>query len=170
MQRLFFALWPDEVVRRELIRVQQRLQVAGSRPVQAQNFHLTLVFLGPIAPGTQQAVEAEVANVRLPGFVLTLDSAGWWRGPRITWLAAQHTPEPLTSLHNALQRGCKRHTAVEMRPFKPHVTMVRKVTAELNRHDSFSIPWQVTEFCLVESITDSDGVIYRVIKRWPLDT
>ena len=48
--RLFFALWPDELVRANLAR--QRIDLArtsGGRPTRPATLHVTLVYLGDVA-------------------------------------------------------------------------------------------------------------------------
>ena len=47
--RLFFALWPDNEVRRTLDQAGRQLHAAcGGRRMRAPNVHLTLVFLGNV--------------------------------------------------------------------------------------------------------------------------
>jgi 2'-5' RNA ligase len=30
------------------------------------------------------------------------------------------------------------------------------------------IDWSISDFCLVESVTDDSGASYQILRRWPL--
>ena len=75
-QRLFFALLPDEVVRKQLRRLQKDLSQAGGRPVPAENLHLTLLFLGDVPTEKIEAVRDTAADVAGCRFDLVLDAFG----------------------------------------------------------------------------------------------
>lgn len=58
--RLFFALWPDELVKRQLATLSKELDASRSgRWTRPDNLHLTLQFLGSVPP----AAIARLTNV-----------------------------------------------------------------------------------------------------------
>jgi RNA 2',3'-cyclic 3'-phosphodiesterase len=57
---------------------------------------------------------------------------------------------------------------LDKRPFVPHVTLVRNGRCDNLPELAQSIPWDVREFVLVESILQPSGTRYRLLDRWPL--
>lgn len=172
MRRLFFALWPDERLRRVLNREAGRLHESwGGRRMHADNLHVTLVFLGDVPDARRDAVR-EAAVVHVPGFELVFDRARCWRHNRVGHLAASRLPPALTELVRALETGLHgRGFTLERRPYVPHVTLLRDTRCdECAPPGDETIPgapliWRARDFVLVESVR---GVGYRVIERWPL--
>lgn len=162
--RLFFALWPDEALRRQIAAYQQ----PEGRVVTAANWHITLLFLGAVGSAQQQALEQEAAAVRVPPFSLQLDRLGCWRRAGIIWLAPSTAPQALLELHQRLKAiATAVGIAIETRPYRPHLTLARQAPA-VPLQEITPIPWVASEFCLVESITDQRGARYVVRRRWPL--
>ena len=58
--------------------------------------------------------------------------------------------------------------ARERRPFRPHVTLARKVTSPGEMALRGTVEWRADGFVLVRSVTDPSGAQYAVIRRWPL--
>jgi len=56
---------------------------------------------------------------------------------------------------------------MDNRPYLPHVTLAKKVKRPMALQFK-PIIWESGEFCLFESITAADGVVYRVLNTWPL--
>jgi len=54
------------------------------------------------------------------------------------------------------------------RPYQPHLTLARKVTARLDLAAPESVLWTPVDFVLVSSETRSSGPVYQVLQRWPL--
>ena len=73
--RLFFALWPDADVTRQLTQVARQLTLEGrSRWVNPKNYHLTLAFVGEV-PAAKLAVLQQIGgSLRAPRFTFTCDS------------------------------------------------------------------------------------------------
>lgn len=162
--RLFFALWPEATVRQHLAAHRPR----AGRPVAAENLHLTLVFLGAVDSDQQQQLTEAAASVTAAPFQLQLVRLDYWRRPQIAWLGLDEEPPALLSLHQQLKSAAQAAgLEVEERRYSPHVTLARQAPA-ITARPIEPIPWQVTDFCLVESVTQADGPRYTVRQRWPL--
>ena len=170
-QRLFFALWPDEVVRQRLVEIAAAVGVSHSgRLIPADNLHITLVFLGALDNMRRQCAEQVAAGIRGERFTLVLDQIGYWSRPRILWAGASRIPDALLGLVGELQIGLTScGITPEDRPYQAHATLMRKV----DRHPAplvapDPIVWDVERFWLVESVPGNKGVLYRPLVSWPL--
>lgn len=167
--RLFFALWPDDATRDVLNRVGKRLhQHWGGRLMRADTLHITLAFLGRTPVEQLDVLAACADTVRTGAFELILDQAGYWRHNRIGWLGASQTPPPHLELVGALNTALQdAGFAVDARPHVPHVTLLRNTTGgELPACEP--VRWPISDFVLVVSRAEADGMHYDVIRRWPL--
>jgi len=165
--RLFFALWPDDQTRLELVRLSQSIEAKGFRPVQPQNVHVTLVFLGHVDAASELLIRHSAAGISAQPFVLTFDRLSYWSRPRVLCLSCSHTPDEVEMLVSALTveaAGCGLQT--DTRPYKPHITLARhaRYLPELSFEP---IVWRAGSFCLVESCSEPDGVCYKVRQQWP---
>ncbi|MCM5678099.1 RNA 2',3'-cyclic phosphodiesterase [Schlegelella sp. S2-27] len=162
--RLFFALWPDEAVRRELVAIQDAWQWPRSaRRVPPGRLHLTLHFLAQV-PALQVAALMRQADVPLAPFELTLDAAGLWPGG-VAWLRPSTAPAALLDLQRrlgaALQAfGCE----LDTRAYEPHVTLARDARAAMPPA-GVQVRWQVDGYALVESRLEPPGG-YTVLRRY----
>ncbi len=171
-QRLFFALWPDEPLRRQLTMVLggERFRDAGGRAVAPEDLHITLRYLGALS-GTRRCCAERVASAvgRRGGFRMELSHVGYWPGPRVAWLGMEETPAALRQLVDALEtglRGCD--LPPERRPYHPHLTFLRKARPEGLPDSVEPLLWQVESFVLAGSVSNRGGVRYRVLRRWSL--
>jgi len=167
-RRLFFALWPDEDVRRALVAADRGLGREGRR-VAADNLHLTLLFLGATPADRQACFTAAAAGVQGEPFELVLDRFGHFPRPRVLWLGSSRPPAALVRLVEALGAAllpCG--FTPESRPFAPHVTLRRKARRLPALQPETPVVWPVHDFCLCESVSTPDGVQYRVLERWGL--
>ncbi len=166
MSRLFFALWPDDLVRQQIAKVAAQLPSYGNR-VKAANFHATLAFLGEVSDDQRDSFIKAAGQISSDSFDLQLDSREWWKKSQVTCMGASDVPDPLFQLIDSLNKvlepcGYK----AEKRTFKLHITLMRKVEKPINPIQFKPIPWLVHGFSLVESKNTSDGVEYKVIKTW----
>ena len=170
--RLFFALWPDNRVRRRISRVTgEAVRAAGGRPVVAENFHITLAFLGDVANSRLSRLESMAGTVRAEPFELALGRAGYFAGPGALWLGLTVPCEALLRLRQGLAEALRRAALpIEPRPVVPHLTLARKARDVTASHPVKTIRWQVESFSLIRSVTDPRGAIYQELERWPLRT
>jgi RNA 2',3'-cyclic 3'-phosphodiesterase len=169
LSRLFFALWPDNRVRNEIQVFANQLPLDGARLVAQKNTHITLAFLGNVDEETSTALIRAASRLQVAPFSLNLDRSGWWKKPKIAWLAPTDCPEELSRLVaelGALAQSCG--LALDGRPYRPHLTFARKVPRALADIPLQPISWNIKEFCLLESKTHPQGVEYQVKVSWPL--
>ena len=171
-QRLFFALWPDASLRQPLdSRSEPLVQATSGRPVPAENSHITLAFLGNVDANQQACVERMAGAISSPSFEFTLDRFGYWSRSKVTWLAPSEVPEPLVLLADALSTGSRKcGLTLDARPYRPHLTLMRKATGVPDKVSIEPLLWSADRFVLVRSVSVPQGVRYEVLREWPLDS
>jgi 2'-5' RNA ligase len=165
--RLFFALWPDPPLRAALAATAAALRRScGGRPPPARNLHLTLAFLGEVAPSRLPELVALAAGIPLRPFTLTLDRTGWWPRQRLVWAGARECPAELEALAGKLA-GALRTAGFrsEHRPFVPHVTLLRDAQRAPPQNPLQLPSWKVEGFVLACSGPSAHGVAYRIVGR-----
>lgn len=169
-QRLFFALWPDEALQRQLATAAAALLPRTSgRRVRPENLHCTLVFLGGVDAGQRLCVEAAADVLAVPAFDLRFDRFGYFRRPQVAWLGCSHTPPALLDLVGQLGHGCDAcGFPPERRPYEVHLTVARKLRRDPGRSPFMPIDWRVERFALVESVSTDEGVRYQPLRFWAL--
>ena len=165
--RLFFALWPDDQTRQKLARLSRAIEIKGFRPVQTQNVHVTLVFLGNVNTASELLIKHNVAGISAEPFMLTFDQLSYWNKPRILCLSCSQPVDEVGKLVATLNikvESCGLQT--DTRPYKPHITMARhaKYLPDIKFEP---IIWRSESFCLVESCSEPGGVYYTVKQQWP---
>jgi 2'-5' RNA ligase len=165
--RLFFALWPDDATRTALMRLQAPMR---GRIIPYENLHMTLAFLGTqpaeLLPTLKEILE------RLPPLTatLTVDRVGYFTRNRVAWAGMHEAPDALTGLQKALAQAItQRGIAFDnQHAFKPHVTLARD--AALPPDLAFEpVVWRADKVALVQSATQREGAIYRVLATRSLD-
>jgi 2'-5' RNA ligase len=168
-QKLFFALWPEERVRAELMVIDGSLPPHGGRPAHPEDLHITLVFLGLVTAEQYPCVTAVADAIDSDSFSLSIDRVGYWRKPRILWCGPRETPPALGHLVSKLQLGLQEcGFKPENRAYSPHVTLARKSAPV----ESFALErpfqWRPAEFVLAASGSGAKPPRYRILRRWPL--
>ena len=173
--RLFFALWPDAALRKQIATTVSRLErdnATGGRRLNPDRYHLTLQFLGDFQPLRQSVLDGAIdaaGSIRLRPFGLVLDLAGSFSKAGVCWFGASTVPETLQQLWNELGQALT-SARVQVRSvptFIPHLTVLRDVRKPLPPTPIQPLPWAVREFVLVDSVSGAHPA-YRVLGRWPL--
>ena len=172
-RRLFFALWPTDSIRSELAAAAASHASLG-RVIAARNLHITLVFIGAVAPQRVAAVgevAQSVQKLTFDGrFLVHLDAVEFWRRSSLICLTAGQTPPELLAIVERLRAGL-RERGFELREhetFRPHVTLVRDVARGSKVAGAASVLWPVDSFALVESKVGQRGSEYTVLELWRL--
>lgn len=166
-RRLFFAI-PAQQLSGTLLHSQQQLLPEGYlKPVPADNFHLTLHFLGlqddRILPSLYQAA----AQIQCPAFTLQLDRYGLFRHARCLWLGPHHPTPELRMLVEQLSTALAQLDLPVSADYRPHITLFRNART-LPNQPAPNLQLPVSEFILYESVSGNDGVQYRPLQHWSL--
>ena len=165
-RRLFFALWPDAALRRQIAALSRQV---CDHPVPAGNLHLTLLFLGMHNDAARQCFCTAAEHVQGSEFTLSLDHYGGWGRKRIQWLGSSEPPAALGELASAItdaMAGCG--IEAEKRHFVPHVTLSRKAKNPIEGPAPAAVCWSASDFVLAESVSSPNGVRYVILERWKL--
>jgi len=183
-RRLFFALWPDEATRAALVHATRKaVRSCGGRPVAAHNLHATLLFLGSVAESRVSEVRAIAARAAAsmaeqgtvdsssPGFVF--DQVAFWKKAHVLVAMPSVAGGTGDVVAGALVEVLQRETnnagfAPDPKPFRPHVTLARKVAFLKTTLTMQPVPWSFADFALVESRTNAEGPVYTVLEAYPL--
>lgn len=181
--RTFIAVDLGKAIRDRLVSLQERLAQSGApvKWVEAENLHVTLLFLGEVEDRDLPAVCSAVADIcrEQAPFTMAVEKVGCFgnpRRPRTLWVGVGKGAPEVCAIHDALEApllalGCYRR---EERKYTPHITIGRVRTdrpnnalaAALTKHSG----WQagetlVREILVLSSELTSDGPIYTVLSR-----
>jgi len=183
--RTFIAVDPGKPIRDRLLALQETLARTGTEVkwVEAENLHVTLLFLGEVDDREVHQVCRMVADgVReQPAFPMTVGTVGCFpnpRRPRVVWAGVGEGVQPLCTLHDALEEpltelGYRR----EERRYTPHITLGRvksdRPTDKLASALAKNAGWRggetaVREILVMSSELTPQGPIYTVLSRAPL--
>jgi 2'-5' RNA ligase len=175
-RRLFFALWPDEIMRQAMAHATRKAaRASGGRPVPPANLHVTLAFLGSV-PEERLPELAEIAQhaagsrgCGASSLELVFDHLDYWHGAQLLCASPAEAPLPMIALARTLQDLlAKRGFTPDLKPFRPHVTVVRKVSSASRSASMHPVTWCFTELALVESRTLPEGALYSVVETFSL--
>jgi 2'-5' RNA ligase len=186
--RLFVALEISELVRENLAAIRNNFSPVDPRVrwVTPQNFHVTLKFIGSVAPEKLPLIIEALRLVSLVDRVqLRIRGVGWLVNAKtgVMLFALVEDSRPLTALATAIDQQLE-HLGFnpENRAFMPHLTFARasrdtpgpsqtalRELVEQHRQYDFG---SVTpgEFHLMESKTLPSGSIYSKVQSFPFVT
>jgi len=178
MSRLFVALALPDTVRAQLARLRDRAEAIHWTP--AEQYHVTMRFLGEVTAEQEAAALDRLAGVRVVPFVLPVEELGVFppKGPaRVVWVG---TGPGHPRLHQLRQRIDDALIAAgldfEVRTFQPHIALGRcaadaapEVKGWLLRHDGFeAAPFLVESFGLYASELRPEGPLHTLKRRFAL--
>ncbi|NCA70265.1 MAG: RNA 2',3'-cyclic phosphodiesterase [Sphingobacteriia bacterium] len=167
--RWFFAIWPDAPASTALAASASGLIPPGARPTHVADLHLTLAFLGPLAPARLQCIEQAAGEIRCAPFEIAIETLDRFAHARVLWCGPALTPRPLTTLVERLRTALVPCGLVaDPRPYRPHITLARRVmTAPPAQAWPGEVRWVAHEFVLAAG-QGGPGPRYRIHRRWPL--
>lgn len=179
MLRLFFALQPDPEQNAALAeRAGPLVALLQAQRVPPENLHATLCFVGAVAEEKLDLLKSAAAGIRRQQATLHFDKFEHWEKPKVICATAVEDPEsaPARVLAERIAAATvEAGFTPDIKPFRPHVTLGRKVPAALAaecewpREIAPSLRVHCERFVLMRSDRSESGSIYSVVESWPLD-
>ncbi len=185
--RCFIAIVLDERTKRQLSRVQAAIRSTGIHAgwPSAQNFHLTLKFLGNISEQALPCIKTKLseAMAEKARFNITFNRLGVFpnaRHPKVIWIGPDKINPEIVTLQQDIDSNLNRcHPFVKEKRFSPHITLSRirhyakpgTLNKALNvKTGAIEIP--VNQVHLIESRLYSSGAVHSSLfcadlKSWP---
>ncbi len=141
--RLFIAMDFDDTVKERLKKHVDFLEEHAEKGnfVPKDNLHATVIFLGEVDASKVDALKEAMRAPSIPPLEVTLTKIGAFNPPRpgkIYWVGVGENPL-LQAMHRRLKDEVeKRGFSVDGRPFKPHITLGRKVSLDKERHNELT--------------------------------
>jgi 2'-5' RNA ligase len=163
--RLFFALWADPDVRRQLTHVARQMNLESrSRRVDPKNYHVTLAFVGEVSSPKLAVMQQIGRSLRAPQFTFECDSIEFWREPQVVVAAARVVPPGLLDLWTKLNEAI----GLPRERLRAHVTLARKVAQPPVPQAMSPVVWRAINFSLIRSDTGGVESAYTVLDTWSL--
>ncbi|MCL2310249.1 MAG: RNA 2',3'-cyclic phosphodiesterase [Proteobacteria bacterium] len=164
-KRLFIALWPPAIVQRELAALAAAEPLGV--PVQSDNLHLTLAFLGNSSAQQEYCYRRVLRHLKFAPIALDIHQMGFWRAPRILWTGPEEAPAILTTLVENIYMLLQPCGFVpDPRPFRAHITLKRKYPGPAPGWGMRPpVRWLADTVALVWSQSTPQGVRYQLLLK-----
>lgn len=170
----------DENIIRELTKIQSALLECGAdiKPVEPENIHITIRFLGEITPAMVEKVYGEMTRVIFSPFDVEIKGLGAFPSIRhinVIWAGIGKGAVELRNIYYQLEPNLQK---IGLRPddkgFSPHITIARvrsgrrreEIAEIIRRYESYRFG-VIKARCLrlKKSVLTSKGPIYSTLKE-----
>ena len=180
--RLFVALEIPSEIRENLAALirEMRAIAAKEKWVRAENLHITLKFIGEVAPEKVNPIRQALALVHSDSPVrLDFRGLGFFpneKHPRVFWAGMEASPN-LQKLAADIEMATEKlGVPREQRPFSPHLTLARLETRKLPPNLQAAVreniarefgAFETGQFHLIESKLKPSGAEYTTLQSFP---
>ncbi len=168
--RVFFAVELSSMVKTKLLGFQDRLYSIDANPINAENFHITLCFLGDVSEPKIESILDGLKTLSIAPFEVSIKHPLYYSNSKILGLEVKQGKKQLTELKSHIENQLQSiaHFDLEKRQYKPHVSLFRKVERLVENLPSFEQTFLVESFCLMASVPTKKSVRYEMIEEWRL--
>lgn len=184
--RIFIAINLPAHVREQISLIKNALPfTAGDiKWVEPNNYHLTLKFLGEVAPENVAAINSQLSSLSktITPITLGLSNLGYFpnsRNPRVIWLGVKGETEKVRQLAEKINVALADLGYVREDNIRIHLTLGRvrrgakidgtKVTnSDFIADDMRDLKFVITDFCLMQSTLSNQGPHYKVLGKFKL--
>ena len=169
--RIFVAIEiTNNDITNSIKKFQEKVNIDG-KPVELQNLHFTLQFLGEISEEITEKIIQSLKTIEFSSFDVNLKGIGAFpkpKFPRVIWVGADEIGgNMLIQLSKKVEKVLEPLGFFSDKPFKPHITVFRikkkigDISGELKNHkmENFGIQ-KVSNFKLKKSMLTANGPIY----------
>ncbi len=168
--RIFFAIELNQTIKTRLLGFQDRLLTIDANPIKAENFHITLCFLGNVSEPKIESILDGLNPPSMTPFKVSIHHPLYFSNSKIMGLAVDDGKKQLARLKSHIENQLQAitHFDLEKREYKPHVSLFRKVEQLPENLPVFQQDFSVDSFCLMASVPTKKSVRYEVIEEWRL--
>ena len=160
----------NEEVLNAIAKIQSDFKIKAT-PVNKQNMHFTLLFLGEITEEAAENVKKELSSVSFKPIEVKFTHIGAFpnpRFPRVVWIGVDEVAsKQLIGLASQVEKKLEPLGFKSDKPFKPHLTIFRiknkavDISQTLEKFKAIDLGKEViTELKLKQSILTPNGPIY----------
>jgi len=167
--RLFIAINFNNDTKARLLGLRDKLKekaVKGDFSL-AENMHLTLVFLGECDTKQAAVIKSVMDEVNFKPFEAAIGRVGRFRrdGGDVWWAGVQES-EPLLELQRELtDKLAAKGFDIEKRKYSPHITLGRRVTADVLPENIEAFGERICAFELMKSERVNGRMVYTEIHK-----
>lgn len=158
-------------------KLQSSLKIPA-KPVEVQNMHFTLMFLGEISEEMAQKVQAQLKTIEFAPFDISFEDVGAFprpKSPRVVWVGLdKEGGSKLSSLAKEVEEKLAPLGFHSDKAFKPHATIFRiknrvdDITDELAKYSGAKFGIQrISELKFKKSVLTPSGPIYSDLEVIP---
>jgi len=182
--RLFVAVDMSDELRERLNELCQLVgKFKGVKPVEKENIHITLMFLGEVPDRRVELVKEKLRDVRVEPFRLHIRGIGFFPSAgqmRVIWAGVEEGKDEITKLADLVGTSMRKLGFKRDKDFVAHATIarVKRISAEdrrrllqaLDPYINEDFGWMdVKDFRLKKSTLTSKGPIYEDLEVYKLD-
>jgi len=174
-ERLFVSIDIPEGIKKEILKIQNKLPEFQGKKTTPENLHLTLKFLGEIDEKNTIELKKRLGKIKFNGFETKISEIGVFspQHVRIIWLKLNNCEK----LQKNIDYGLKGLFKEEVR-FMSHLTIAR--VKNVNNRKIFldelkkielpkNVSFLVDLFYLKKSKLRPDGPIHTILEEYPLE-
>ena len=159
----------DQGILNSIKDLQARIRIEA-KPVEPQNMHFTLLFLGEIPEDMAQRVQNELKTIQFDSFDIDFEGVGAFpnpKFPRVVWIGVKNGASHLAELAKSVEEKLSPLGFKSDKEFKPHITVFRiknkigNIADELSKYSSEKFGSQkISEIRFKKSVLMPSGPIY----------
>jgi 2'-5' RNA ligase len=175
--RLFIAIDLPEQAKENLEKIKSELKgIKGVKPVDKDNIHLTLKFLGEVSANKAEEISEALEQIKFKPFKVSISQLGAFPNEnriQVLWVDAEPA-EPLMELKKQIDAALPRFK--DDHPFKSHITFVRikyiandsdkKKILDVLKKQIGKTEFLVNKFTLYKSDLTPGGPVYEIVNEF----
>ncbi|MCS7098089.1 MAG: RNA 2',3'-cyclic phosphodiesterase [Candidatus Methanomethyliaceae archaeon] len=128
--RSFIAIEIEEDVKNRIMEFEKRLKECRSeiKPVEKENLHLTIKFLGEISIKLLDEVYEKMEEIKEEKFTIGIRGVGVFPSEkfiRVIWVGVEEGKEKILKIQKKLDESLAKVGFIKERDFVPHITVAR---------------------------------------------
>ncbi|GAB6943496.1 RNA 2',3'-cyclic phosphodiesterase [Vulcanisaeta sp. JCM 14467] len=174
LYRVFIAVDLTDQLKEPIIKMQRDFMGAGvdMKPVEPENLHITLRFIGEISRDLVEELKKRLSNVKYNQFTIHIRGIGAFPSidrPRVIWVGIEEGARDLMNLHELIMKLTGDVGERDERGFVPHLTVARvkyvrnrdRYMEVVRKYENMDFGTQlVNEVKLKRSVLTPKGPIY----------